>query len=98
MPLSGAKDEHFSCFYSSCQLGLTQENEKIKNCELPAKKHSQSSQKLFGLEFLLKHFSMTETDVGKIVNCQLCALNEKWWDQLMSKWRRLWICEQENGE
>jgi hypothetical protein len=23
MPLGGAKDEHFSCFHSSCQLGLT---------------------------------------------------------------------------
>ena len=22
MPLGGAKDEHFSCFHSSCQLGL----------------------------------------------------------------------------
>ena len=22
MPLSGAKDEHFSCFHSSCQWGL----------------------------------------------------------------------------
>ena len=24
MPLDGAKDEHFSCFLSSCQLGLSQ--------------------------------------------------------------------------
>ena len=23
MPLGGSKDEHFSCFYSSCQLGLS---------------------------------------------------------------------------
>ena len=22
MPLSGTKDDHFSCFHSSCQLGL----------------------------------------------------------------------------
>ena len=25
MPLGGAKDDHFSCFHSSCQLGLKQE-------------------------------------------------------------------------
>ena len=25
MPLGGAKDEHFSCFHRSCQLGLNQE-------------------------------------------------------------------------
>ena len=32
MPLCGAKVEHFSCFHSSCQLGL-----KIDNIGIPIK-------------------------------------------------------------
>ena len=43
MPLGGTKDEHFSCFHRSCQLGLrgafsSQGPRKVAS-DLPTKKH-----------------------------------------------------------
>ena len=34
MPLGGGKDEHFSCVYSSCQLGLKKKTKHIKFWQL----------------------------------------------------------------
>ena len=67
MPLGGAKDKHFSCFHSSCQLGLSQENCTgfLSSCQRKLDKSIFLSRPPFALQYICT--KLTENFINKTI-------------------------------
>ena len=67
MPLGCSKDKHFSCFHSSCQLGLSQENCTgfLSSCQRKLDKSIFLSRPPFALQYICT--KLTENFINKTI-------------------------------